>query len=32
MFNNPQDNLGASMACLQQANLAPWADAAMAYL
>jgi hypothetical protein len=32
MFNDPQANLGAAMARLQQANPSPEADAAMAYL
>jgi hypothetical protein len=31
-FNSPQDNLGAAMARLQQANLSPEAEAAMAEL
>jgi hypothetical protein len=31
-FNNPQANLGAALARLQQANPSPEADAAMAYV
>jgi hypothetical protein len=31
-FNSPQANLGASLACLQQANPSPEANAAMAYV
>jgi hypothetical protein len=31
-FNSPQANLGAAMACLQQADPTPEAEAAIAYL